>query len=557
MTVNAVDANWNVVPTIGDTIGISSSDTNAVLQSSAALSGGTQIFSVTFKTSGSRTVTATDLTDGTKLPITSSFVPVTAAAFVKLQLLAPGETVAPGTTTGKSGTPNTQTVAIGYSVTVNAVDANWNVVTSVSDVIGLNSTEATATLPSNTASVSGTKTLSVSNNTVGTWTVTASDVTDGTKLASTSPSITVNPGPFARLQVLAPGETALPGSATGKTGAALPQTAGAAFSVTVNAVDAGWNPVNTNDTVTISSSDTNAILPASAALIGGTKTLSVTLKTAGTSTLTASNVTHTAISADTSTALNVSAGVFAKLLLLTPGETAVPGSITGKAGTPTAQTSANAFNLTVNAVDANWNLVTSATDSVAIASSDSSALLPTNAPLTAGAKTFSLTLKTAGSANVTATDITDGTKSANSSTVTVNPGAFVKLQVLAPGEISAPATATGKTGTPTSQTAGTAFNVTVNAVDANWNVVNTNDTVSITSTDANAALPANGALLSGSKVVSVTLKTVGSAAITASDVTNPTVTSNTTPAINVAVGAFAKLQILTPGETSSPGSATR
>ena len=70
---------------------------------------------------------------------------------------------------------------------------------------------------------------------------------------------------------------------------------------------------------------------------------------------------------------------------------------------------------------------------------------------------------------------------------TINAGAFAKLQILLPGETAAPGTATGKTGTPSAQTAGGSFNVTVNAVDANWNVVSSTDTVGITSTDANAS----------------------------------------------------------------------
>jgi len=40
-----------------------------------------------------------------------------------------------------------------------------------------------------------------------------------------------------------------------------------------------------------------------------------------------------------------------------------------------------------------------------------------------------------------------------------------------PGETAAPGTATGKTGAPTAQPAGTAFNVTVRSVDADWNLV--------------------------------------------------------------------------------------
>ena len=77
-------------------------------------------------------------------------------------------------------------------------------------------------------------------------------------------------------------------------------------------------------------------------------------------------------------------------------------------------------------------------------------------------------LNTAGSWTVTATDVTDGSKTANtSSAIPVNLGAFAQLQVLLPGETAAPGTPTGKTGSPTAQTAGTGYTVTVNAVDAN------------------------------------------------------------------------------------------
>src|SRR5262249_30285952 len=83
----------------------------------------------------------------------------------------------------------------------------------------------------------------------GNWTVTATDATDGTKTSYTSPSITVKAGTLAKLQVLTPGETAAPGSSSGKTGTPMAQTAGTAFTVTVNSVDANWNLISTNDTV--------------------------------------------------------------------------------------------------------------------------------------------------------------------------------------------------------------------------------------------------------------------------------------------------------------------
>src|SRR5204862_1966441 len=136
--------------------------------------------------------------------------------------------------------------------------------------------------------------------TAGSQTLTASDVDDGGKTANTSPAITVNAGAFAKLQVLTPGETAAPGTGAGKTGTPSAQTAGTGFSVTVNAVDANWNLISTNDTVAITSSDVNATLPANATLSGGTRTFSVTNKTAGSWTFTVSNVTHAGITANTS-----------------------------------------------------------------------------------------------------------------------------------------------------------------------------------------------------------------------------------------------------------------
>src|SRR5207253_4970768 len=115
----------------------------------------------------------------------------------------------------------------------------------------------------------------------------------------------------------------------------------------------------------------------------------------------------------------------------------------------------------VNAVDANWNVVSSATPNVTITSSDSNAVIADDNGATAGNLTLvsgtrslsSFTFKTAGTRTITATDAA-GTLTANtSSSVTVNAGPFVKLQLLVPGETAAPGTASGKTGTPTTRTA--------------------------------------------------------------------------------------------------------
>src|SRR6185503_2491897 len=52
--------------------------------------------------------------------VTSGNVAVAAGPFTKLQLLVPGETAAPGTSSGKTGTPSGQTVGSPFPVTVSA-----------------------------------------------------------------------------------------------------------------------------------------------------------------------------------------------------------------------------------------------------------------------------------------------------------------------------------------------------------------------------------------------------------------------------------------------------
>jgi hypothetical protein len=110
--------------------------------------------------------------------------------FTKLQVLLPGETAAPNTGSGKTGTPDAQTVGVPFTITVNAVDALWNRVPAT-DTIHITSSEGTATLPADGALANGTRTFSVTLNATGSFTITATDVTDGTKLPNTSSSVTV------------------------------------------------------------------------------------------------------------------------------------------------------------------------------------------------------------------------------------------------------------------------------------------------------------------------------------------------------------------------------
>ena len=83
-----------------------------------------------------------------------------------------------------------------------------------------------------------------------------------------------------------------------------------------------------------------------------------------------------------------------------------------------------AHNVTVTAQDAFGNVATGYTGTVHFTSSDAQAVLPANYTFTggdAGTHVFSVTLKTAGTQSITATDTVTGTITGTQSGITVNP----------------------------------------------------------------------------------------------------------------------------------------
>ena len=399
--------------------------------------GGSPTFTtnVTFTNGQSSTTLATTLfkaetttitaNDGTTTGPASSQLTVKGGAFTKLQLLLPGETAAPGTATGKTGVPLNQTAGTVFTVTVQAVDSYWNLANTVTDRVAIAASDAYADLPTNTVLTAGTGVFSVTLLTAGMQTVTVSDVTTPSVTSNASPPLTVNPAALQKLQLLLPGETAAPGTVSGKTGTPTAQVAGTSFTATVNAVDAYWNVVPVNDFAEITSSDPNAVLPANAALESGRQTFVVTLITAGDSTLTATDLSNASVTNNTSPSITVSAGPFEKLQLLVPGETAAPGSGTGKTGTPIPQSADNYLPVMVRAVDNYWNPVNTVSDTVHFTSSDGAATLPSDGALACGSNTFSVSFHTVGSQTLTVSDVTQGAKGAcTSAVISVGTGAF-------------------------------------------------------------------------------------------------------------------------------------
>lgn len=111
---------------------------------------------------------------------------------------------------------------------------------------------------------------------------------------------------------------------------------------------------------------------------------------------------------------------------------------------------------------------------------------------------------------------------------------YSQLQILLPGETNAPGTASGKVGTPTTAPVNGAYDVTINAVDPTYHIVNSSDELNVTTTDSGATLlgasgnPPGWTLVRGSVTVPIYYSAAGTYTVSATDMTNtniPTATS--------------------------------
>jgi hypothetical protein len=238
-----------------------------------------------------------------------------------------------------------------------------------------------------------------------------------------------------------------------------PTTAGVAGTFSVTAHDAFGNvATGYSGTVRFTSSDSQAVLPDNATLSGGTGTFSATLKTAGSQSLAATDTLNASLTGS-QTGITVNPAATSQFVV---------------AGFPSPVTAGVAGTFTVTAEDAYGNVATGYSGTVRFSSSDLQAVLPANATLTNGRGTFSATLKTAGSQSLTATDTANAAITGSQPGITVNPGAATHFEIAGPSSISA----------------GSAFSITVTALDAYGNVATGYlGTVKFASSNDGAKLP--------------------------------------------------------------------
>ena len=181
-------------------------------------------------------------------------------------------------------------------------------------------------------------------------------------------------------------------------------------------------------------------------------------------------------------------------------------------GFPTTITAGTSGTITVTALNADGSVNTGYSGAVHFSSSDRQAVLPPDATLTNGTGTFSVTLKTAGTQWITASDTGNSNIAGSESGITVTPGAATHFLISG----------------PTSIAANTFFSITLTAVDAYGNIATGyRGTVHFSDSVGGANLPGNYTFQASDKGVhtftNLKLKTKGMQTITIWDTLNNTI----------------------------------
>lgn len=489
ITVTATDSLGTVAPGYSSRVHFNSTDTLAGLPADYTFTpddAGSHTFSVTLKAAGLDFIGATEVGGTIRGGATVSVSPQAASTL---------------SLAGGAGA-----IGVARPVTIVARDVYGNVATSYNGTVHVTSSDAAATLPSDVNLINGAATVNVTFRTIGTQTVTATDVV--------TPSITGTVSSDATPPI--PSQFAVEGiSAT---------TAGTANTFTVTVRDTiGQVATAFTGTVYFSSSDFRAGLPASytfTAADAGVHGFSATLKTAGIQSITVRDASGTLMG--TNAGIEVASAAFSKFVLSVPNGTDSKGHILVTAG--------EAIALTVQAVDTYDNRVGGFTGTVAFSSTDVQAGLPTDYTFTAadgGAHTFNVSLKTSTPNSVFwSFDVVD---TANASTLVT----ITNFQV-----VNA-AVATFTLSVPTNITAGVEFSSKVTALDAFGNTVkNYFGSVHFATSSTNAGLPADyrfNSLDSGVQSFTLTLNTSGSQSLTVVDAADSLVTATGTSTVKPSV----------------------
>jgi hypothetical protein len=270
-------------------------------------------------------------------------------------------------------TPASSTVSAGtaLSFTVTAIGASGAVASGYSGTVHFISNDSQAALPADSKLANGTGTFSATFKTAGGVQFTATDTV--TPSISGGAPINVNPGPVSQFTVTTP----------------MAASTGLPINLTMVAQDSFGNAAIYAGTLHFTSTDAQAVLPANSPFTNRTGNFTVTFKSIGSQTITATDTVTASLKA-TSSAISVVSNTATHLAMNGPGSTNTRAT----------------FNVTVSALDAANNVSAGYSGTVHFTSSDAQAKLPADSALAAGTGNFSATLETAGTQTLTATDTT-------------------------------------------------------------------------------------------------------------------------------------------------------
>ncbi len=459
----------------------------------------------------------------------------------KLQILLPGMSAAPGTETGYTGAPEGQTSGVPFQIVVNAVDENWNRVSS-NDQISISSSDPYASLPLPVVLENGSATLTVTLNSDGSQALSAHDDSNPGVQSVTSPSFPVVELGYFTISDIGDPRWIMPGEVT--VGEDI-------YQVEIIARDNHGNRVydynQSVDLTEYTDYGVGRIVPDKVELNAGKWKGAIKIFRAGKKTQGWGVTGDVWIRAydggieGESNRFCALPGSFNRLLTVVPGETYLPGSLTGRTGTPNDQQAGRGFYVDVYATDQYFNVRKDVHHTVALSSSDPNAVLSGSRSLYNGAVSMSVELNTSGSQTVTARDVDNNH---------INQGVSSTIRVLSHGldhftinGISSP------------QTAGSPFPIIVTAVDEQGNLVGDfNGILDLSVTTGIPTIsPQSISMTNGWWSGNITLTKASSlVSLTIRDRANPP-HSGYSNQFNVVAGAAARMQVILPGESATPG----
>lgn len=537
ITVRACDDSWNTVSSITHIVSITSTDESATLPGQTQLISGEREMTVTLNAGGSFTISANDETDPTIPEATSSYVTVMVLQGFQFNDISQKHRYA--------GVPE--------NYTVTAIDPNGDVVTGFSGPVRLREITSYGEgriSPDEVTLTNGTWAGELTMYRADESSINRGNVNIYGYLESnpmkngTSDPFIVHPGPFARVQIIVPGQNPLPGSVSGVVGSPATQAAGQSFVIDIYATDEYWNPVPSADVVRVTSSDPGASTPVTGAMTNGYRQFTVSLGTVGAQTLTVTDQTNGSIQGMTSDPIYVIASA--------PDHFEIdPISSPVVAGEPVA--------VTIRATDVGGNTITDYQgDAILSANTGPGSISPQAITFVNGVWASNMVFRGAGGAvSFTCSDFSSPPHTGTSNNFQVLPGPFTGMQVLLPGQVPQGGTESGYSGEPTSQNAGSSFSIMVRAVDAYWNrVPSINDRIAMSSTDQFADMPSETTLVNGEISFPVTLFARGFQTITATDIDSTGKAPHTSRPVEILAGPYSRVLILAPGEELAPGTET-